>query len=76
MVVASSRSIYGEGKYISQELGAVYPKQRTADYMNQGDFEVKYPGSSTLTLVGTDEASKFIHLLFMELQSKIKNKWY
>lgn len=58
MVVASSRSIYGEGKYISQELGAVYPKQRTADYMNQGDFEVKYPGSSTLTLVGTDEASK------------------
>ncbi|CAM3772661.1 NAD-dependent epimerase/dehydratase family protein [Elizabethkingia anophelis] len=58
VVVASSRSIYGEGKYISQELGAVYPKQRTADYMNQGDFEVKYPGSSTLTLVGTDEASK------------------
>ncbi|MGG5208554.1 NAD-dependent epimerase/dehydratase family protein [Chryseobacterium sp. MIQD13] len=58
VVVASSRSIYGEGKYISQELGAVYPTQRTADYMDKGDFEVKYSGSSALTLVGTDETSK------------------
>lgn len=58
VVVASSRSIYGEGKYISQELGAVYPVQRTAEYMDKGDFEVKYPGSSTLQLVGTDEDSK------------------
>ncbi|WP_312716649.1 NAD-dependent epimerase/dehydratase family protein [Sphingobacterium multivorum] len=58
VVVASSRSIYGEGKYISPEFGAVYPTQRTADYMDEGDFEVKYPGSSTLMLVGTDEKSK------------------
>ncbi|WP_294208420.1 NAD-dependent epimerase/dehydratase family protein [uncultured Chryseobacterium sp.] len=58
VVVASSRSIYGEGKYISEELGAVYPTQRTAEFMDQGDFEVKYPGSSTLTLVATDETSK------------------
>ncbi len=58
VVVASSRSIYGEGKYISEELGAVYPTQRTAEYMDQNDFEVKYPGSSALTLVGTDETSK------------------
>lgn len=58
VVVASSRSIYGEGKYISKELGAVYPTQRTANYMDQGDFEVKYPNSSELTLVATDEDSK------------------
>lgn len=58
VVVASSRSIYGEGKYISSELGAVYPTQRTAEYMDEGDFEVKYPGSSALTLVATDESSK------------------
>lgn len=58
VIVASSRSIYGEGKYISKELGAVYPIQRTAEYMDNGDFEVKYPGSSALTLVGTDEESK------------------
>lgn len=58
VVVASSRSIYGEGKYISQELGAVYPTQRSADFMDKGDFEVKYANSSELTLVGTDEESK------------------
>lgn len=58
VVVASSRSIYGEGKYISKELGSVYPTQRTADFMAQGDFEVKYAGSSELTLVATDEDSK------------------
>ena len=58
VIVASSRSIYGEGKYISKELGVVYPVQRKAEYMDKGDFEVKYPGSSMLTLVATDEESK------------------
>lgn len=58
VIVASSRSIYGEGKYISKELGVVYPTQRTADYMDQKDFEVKYHGSSELELVATDEESK------------------
>ncbi|OTG67052.1 epimerase [Acinetobacter sp. ANC 4470] len=58
VVVASSRSIYGEGKYMSKELGAVYPTQRTAEFMDENDFEVKYSGSSALTLVGTDEESK------------------
>lgn len=58
VIVASSRSIYGEGKYISKELGVVYPTQRESMHMDQGDFEVKYPNSSALTLVGTDEESK------------------
>ncbi|MGG5510444.1 NAD-dependent epimerase/dehydratase family protein [Myroides odoratimimus] len=58
VVVASSRSIYGEGKYISQELGAVYPKHRIAEDMDKGNFEPTYPNSSKLTLVATDEESK------------------
>ncbi|MGJ1247658.1 MULTISPECIES: NAD-dependent epimerase/dehydratase family protein [unclassified Sphingobacterium] len=58
VVVASSRSIYGEGKYISPEFGDVYPTPRTTEDMDKGDFEVKYPGSSALALVGTDENSK------------------
>ncbi|TKB99650.1 NAD-dependent epimerase/dehydratase family protein [Pedobacter cryotolerans] len=58
IVIASSRSIYGEGKYKSKELGYVYPKHRTANYMDDGDFEVKYEGSSALELVATDEESK------------------
>ena len=58
IVVASSRSIYGEGKYISKELGAVYPKHRIAQDMDKGDFEPNYLNSSKLTLVATDEDSK------------------
>lgn len=60
VVVASSRSIYGEGKYWSDEMNtAVYPKHRTDDYMTNKDFEVKFDGlSSPLQLVGTDEESK------------------
>lgn len=58
VIVASSRSIYGEGKYLSKELGVVYPTQRIANDMDKGYFEVTYPNSSALELVGTDEESK------------------
>lgn len=60
IVIASSRSIYGEGKYWSDELNAaVYPKHRTDEFMIKGDFEVKYDGlSQPLKLLATDENSK------------------
>ena len=60
VIIASSRSIYGEGKYWSEEINSfVYPKHRTDDFMAKGDFEVKYEGVATpLQLVGTDEESK------------------
>jgi len=58
VVVASSRSIYGEGKYLSEKLEPVYPKHRIAESMDAGNFEVEYPGCKNLTLVGTDENSK------------------
>jgi dTDP-L-rhamnose 4-epimerase len=60
IIIASSRSIYGEGKYWSDELNAaVYPKHRTDEYMASNDFEVKYVGlSKPLQLMATDEESK------------------
>ncbi|MBM3415178.1 MAG: NAD-dependent epimerase/dehydratase family protein [Bacteroidetes bacterium] len=58
VVVASSRAIYGEGKYLSAELGAVYPSHRKAEDMDKGNFEVTYPGASLLQLAATDEESK------------------
>ena len=58
VIVASSRSIYGEGRYWSKELGHVYPEHRLGKDMDSKDFEVKYPGSSALKLVATDEDSK------------------
>ena len=58
VVIASSRSIYGEGKYINERGESVYPQHRTSDYMDKGDFEVKFSDSEILKLVGTDEESK------------------
>ena len=58
VLIASSRSIYGEGKYVNEKGVSIYPKHRTADYMDKGDFEVKCEGSEELTLVATDEDSK------------------
>ncbi len=59
IVVASSRSIYGEGKYFSEEKGIVYPGHRAVADMDNKDFEVKYAGcTKPLTLLATDEESK------------------
>ncbi|WP_214228858.1 NAD-dependent epimerase/dehydratase family protein [Pedobacter sp. B4-66] len=59
VIIASSRSIYGEGKYKTAEGGVVYPKHRVAAHMDTGDFEVKCSKSSEqLVLMATDEESK------------------
>ena len=57
VVIASSRSIYGEGKYRHPELRIVYPKHRDEKDMLAGDFEVKYNGVD-VELLATDEDSK------------------
>lgn len=59
VVVASSRAIYGEGKYVSSKLEPVYPDHRLQKNMDAGNFEVTYPGiKEPLQLVPTDEQSK------------------
>lgn len=59
MVIASSRSIYGEGKYQCKEHGIVYPTARDDAAMLLGDFNVKCPLCSTdVELLATDEESK------------------
>lgn len=58
VVVASSRSVYGEGKYRHPELGIVYPTERKEKDMLAGDFEVKYHDDQMLELLPTSEDSK------------------
>jgi dTDP-L-rhamnose 4-epimerase len=58
IILGSSRAVYGEGKYKSTEFGYVYPLKRAINYLDNKDFEVKYPGCFTLELVPTDESSK------------------
>ncbi len=58
IVVASSRAIYGEGKYLCREHGFVSPSSRLPDDMARGDFAVHCPVCSTeVTLVPSDEAT-------------------
>ncbi len=58
IVVASSRAIYGEGKYRCDEHGFVYPDCRKTEDMSKGDFNVKCPVcNSNVELCATSEDS-------------------
>lgn len=59
VVVASSRSIYGEGRYRTPDGQYVYPPHRPEEAMRAGDFDVRQPGlDADLELVPTDEQSR------------------
>lgn len=59
MIIASSRSIYGEGKYDCPKCSIVYPNERKDEDMKNGDFAVKCPHcGANAKLMPTDEESK------------------
>lgn len=59
VVVASSRAIYGEGKYVCSEHGIVYPHVRTEEDLKAGDFSCKCPlCHRSVDVVPTSEDSK------------------
>lgn len=58
IVVASSRSIYGEGAYETRDGSVVYPSHRADANMAQGDFRVLGTDGDELILVPTDESAK------------------
>lgn len=56
IIVASSRAVYGEGKYRCSQHGFVYPGARSAKDMELGDFSVHCPVCGLAAeLVATDE---------------------
>jgi len=59
VVVASSRAIYGEGKYNCKTHGDIYPNERLEADLAKGEFEPKCPHcGKDLDLMATDEDSK------------------
>ena len=59
VVVASSRAVYGEGKYRSRALGIVYPGPRKDSDMRAGRFEhMCAETGEPLEAIATDEDSK------------------
>jgi len=58
IVLASSRAVYGEGKYLDAQGQAVYPPPREADDLANGLFDIRHPVTKdTLQVVATDEAA-------------------
>ena len=58
LVVASSRAVYGEGRYWAEGHGYFYPAGRTADDMRAGRFDIQHPaGSGEVRVVTTTEDS-------------------
>ena len=59
VIVASSRAIYGEGKYLSETMGEVYPNERSEDQMSNGVFDLICTNNKKiLKHLATDEKSK------------------
>jgi dTDP-L-rhamnose 4-epimerase len=59
LLVASSRSLYGEGKASCPTHGDVYPRERADADMKAGDFSVKCPlCGARAAILATDESSR------------------
>jgi dTDP-L-rhamnose 4-epimerase len=59
LIIASSRAVYGEGRYSCLEHGIVFPESRKDGEMAKGDFECKCPiCDKAIKLLSTTEDSK------------------
>ncbi|GAA4113842.1 SDR family NAD(P)-dependent oxidoreductase [Nocardioides fonticola] len=58
LVVASSRSIYGEGRYLDADGGVHYPGARRVEDLNAGRFEPLAADGTPLQATATDEDSR------------------
>ena len=58
VILASSRAVYGEGKYTNSFSQAAYPESRSMDFMRNGNFEMTDEQGEVLESVATDENSK------------------
>ncbi len=43
LIIASSMSVYGEGKYSCVDCGVVYPKLRSLSQLKEGEWEMRCP---------------------------------
>jgi len=75
VIVASSRSIYGEGKYNSPEYGIVYPDSRTFQNIKES-FEVRcpYSGKHNLEVMATDESSQIHPSSFYGITKQVQEQ--
>lgn len=58
VILASSRAVYGEGKYVDSFSETVYPQSRSIDLMRNGYFEMYDEKQQIIKPLATDEQSK------------------
>ena len=58
IILASSRAVYGEGKYRNSQSESVYPQSRSVELMQNGTFEMTAENGQILEPLATDENSK------------------
>jgi dTDP-L-rhamnose 4-epimerase len=75
LVVASSMSIYGEGKYVCSECGDVAPPPRANEQLKRKDFEVHCPiCDRVVTPVATDESKPLQYTSYYALSKKAQEE--
>jgi dTDP-L-rhamnose 4-epimerase len=75
VIVASSRSIYGEGKYHSPDFGSVYPKSRTFQNVAESfDLPCPISGKYNLKVAATDESSKIHPSSFYGITKQVQEQ--
>lgn len=66
-ILASSRAVYGEGKYQNQNSEIVFPEHRNVKFMEKGIFEMTDEKGQILHSISTDEDSKLHPVSFYGL---------
>jgi dTDP-L-rhamnose 4-epimerase len=61
LIVASSMSIYGEGKYECNSCGIVYPKLRPEEQLKRGEWEMKCPSCGNVVKPLPTDEDKPLH---------------
>jgi dTDP-L-rhamnose 4-epimerase len=75
MVVASSMSIYGEGKYVCSECGDVAPPPRPLEQLKRKDFELHCPVCARVVKpVATDETKPLQYTSYYALGKKAQEE--
>lgn len=75
IVVASSRAVYGEGKYSCPTCGVVYPAVRQVEDVQAGQFDPRCPHcGSPCTSLPTDETAPYQPSSFYGLTKQVQEQ--
>ncbi len=74
VVLASSRSIYGEGAYRCATHGVVYPKQRLAEDLSEGRFELRCPVCGQFAVVAPTTEDAAVNPLSVYAATKLQQE--